>query len=287
MPPSSAGASSNEDKANSYNHYSYSASLDHSLADPRGGDGDARHIAMKSIRMRQRKSMSPINSYAESNKYKLWSKAPVWRTPSQESQFFNEKASLEDSLHLSGQAQAGFPETPRYGPRNSPPSRERARIDHAGASQSLWRSLERQREVQYSLYRVGAEEPKQLAAQSGPLGAHRVGAQRYNSGNGAVDLNHNLAANACLARPKKISGLTTQHLARRWLQKGQGERMKGILMFGAIAASGLALSAPARARLAQDPKEKPAGEAQVIEVTARKYEFAPGEIHVTKGSRVR
>jgi hypothetical protein len=65
MPPSSAGASSNEDKANSYNHYRNSAALDHSLADPRGGDGDARHIAMKSIRMRQRKSMSPINSYAE------------------------------------------------------------------------------------------------------------------------------------------------------------------------------------------------------------------------------
>ena len=63
--------------------------------------------------------------------------------------------------------------------------------------------------------------------------------------------------------------------------------MKGILMFGAIAASGLVLSAPARARLAQDSKEKPAGAAQVIEVTARKYEFAPREIHVTKGSRVR
>lgn len=58
-------------------------------------------------------------------------------------------------------------------------------------------------------------------------------------------------------------------------------------MFRAIAAGGLALSAPAQARPAQDSKEKPAGEAQVIEVTARKYEFAPGEIHVTKGSRVR
>ena len=58
-------------------------------------------------------------------------------------------------------------------------------------------------------------------------------------------------------------------------------------MFAAIAAGGLAWSAPAQARLAQDSKEKPAGEAQVIEVTARKYEFAPAEIHVTKGSRVR
>jgi hypothetical protein len=71
MPPSSAGASSYEDKANSYNPYGYSAALDHWLADRRGGDGDARHIAMKSIRMRHRKSMSPINSYAESNKYIL------------------------------------------------------------------------------------------------------------------------------------------------------------------------------------------------------------------------
>src|SRR5215472_8721232 len=75
MPPSSGGASSNEDKANSYNHYSYSATLGHSLADARSGDGDARHIAMKNIRMRQWKSMSPINSYAESNKCKLWSKS--------------------------------------------------------------------------------------------------------------------------------------------------------------------------------------------------------------------
>jgi len=58
-------------------------------------------------------------------------------------------------------------------------------------------------------------------------------------------------------------------------------------MFRAIAAGGLALSAPAKARLAQDSKEKPAGEVQVIEVTARKYAFAPAEIHATKGSRVR
>jgi heme/copper-type cytochrome/quinol oxidase subunit 2 len=49
----------------------------------------------------------------------------------------------------------------------------------------------------------------------------------------------------------------------------------------------LALSGPTRARLSQDSREKPGGEAQVIEVTARKYEFAPAEIHVTKGNRVR
>ena len=61
--------------------------------------------------------------------------------------------------------------------------------------------------------------------------------------------------------------------------------MKSLLMFGAVAAGCLALSGPVRARLAQDSKEKPAGETQVIEVTARKYEFAPAEIHVTKGSR--
>jgi heme/copper-type cytochrome/quinol oxidase subunit 2 len=63
--------------------------------------------------------------------------------------------------------------------------------------------------------------------------------------------------------------------------------MKNLLTFGAFAAGCLALSGPARARLAQDSKEKPAGETQVIEVTARKYEFAPAEIHVPKGSRVR
>ena len=76
MPPSSAGASSYEDKANSYTHDGYSAALDHGLA-PRVGDGDARHIAMKIIRMRQRKSISPINSYAESNKGKLWRETAV------------------------------------------------------------------------------------------------------------------------------------------------------------------------------------------------------------------
>lgn len=90
MPPSSAGASSYEDKANSYNHYSYSAALDW-LAGRRGGDGDARHIAMKSISMRQRKSMSPINSCTESNKYKLWWKVAARHIPREESQFFSEK----------------------------------------------------------------------------------------------------------------------------------------------------------------------------------------------------
>jgi cytochrome c oxidase subunit 2 len=63
--------------------------------------------------------------------------------------------------------------------------------------------------------------------------------------------------------------------------------MKSLLMFGAVVAGCLASSGPARARFSQDSNEKPAGEAQVIEVTARKYEFAPAEIHVTKGSRVR
>ena len=82
MPPSSAGASSYEDKANSYTHDGYSAALDHGLAAPRVGDGDARHIAMKSIRMRQRKSMSPINSYAESNKGKLWRETAAGGHPS-------------------------------------------------------------------------------------------------------------------------------------------------------------------------------------------------------------
>ncbi len=72
MPPSSAGASSYEDKADSYNHYRYSAALDHGLAALRAGDGDARHIAIKIISMGQRKSISQINSYAESNKGKLW-----------------------------------------------------------------------------------------------------------------------------------------------------------------------------------------------------------------------
>ena len=61
--------------------------------------------------------------------------------------------------------------------------------------------------------------------------------------------------------------------------------MKSLLMFGAVAAGCLALSGPVRARFAQDSKEA-AGETQVIEVTARKYEFGPAEIHVTKGRRV-
>jgi hypothetical protein len=108
MPPSSAAASSYEDKANSYNPYGYSAALDHWLADRRGGDGDARHVAMKSIRIRHRKSMSPINSYAESNKYRLCSKLPLGPRRDEESQFFGKKASLDDSSHLSGKVRPGF-----------------------------------------------------------------------------------------------------------------------------------------------------------------------------------
>ena len=71
-PPSSAGRSSYEDKANSYNYERYSAGPQSQVVAPRIGDGDARHIAMKSIRMRQGKSMSPINSYAKSNKQPLY-----------------------------------------------------------------------------------------------------------------------------------------------------------------------------------------------------------------------
>ena len=73
-PPSSAGASSYEDKANSYTYERYSAALQSQVATPRIGDGDARHIAMESIRMGQGKSISPINSYAKSNKRSLWKK---------------------------------------------------------------------------------------------------------------------------------------------------------------------------------------------------------------------
>ncbi|PYU16277.1 MAG: hypothetical protein DMG37_02950 [Acidobacteria bacterium] len=43
------------------------------------GDGDARHIAMKIIRMRYGKSISQINSYAKSNKRQLYIK--IWRSP--------------------------------------------------------------------------------------------------------------------------------------------------------------------------------------------------------------
>jgi hypothetical protein len=63
MPPSSAGPSSYEDKANSYQHDRYSAALEDGLAAQRVADGDECHIAMKISRMRQRKSISPINSY--------------------------------------------------------------------------------------------------------------------------------------------------------------------------------------------------------------------------------
>lgn len=61
--------------------------------------------------------------------------------------------------------------------------------------------------------------------------------------------------------------------------------MGPIWMLELIAAGFLAFSAPAR--LARDSQERPSGEAQVIEVTARKYAFTPAEIHVTKGSKVR
>jgi hypothetical protein len=70
-PPSSAGASPYEDQANSYNYEGYSAALQSQEAATRAVDGDARHIAMKSIRMRVEESISQINSYAESNKYRL------------------------------------------------------------------------------------------------------------------------------------------------------------------------------------------------------------------------
>lgn len=37
-------------------------------------DGDAQHIAMKGIRMREGKSISPINTYAKQNKQWLYIK---------------------------------------------------------------------------------------------------------------------------------------------------------------------------------------------------------------------
>ena len=51
-PPSSVGASSYEDKADSYNYDTYSDSLKSGVVAPRVRDGDARHIAMKIISMR-------------------------------------------------------------------------------------------------------------------------------------------------------------------------------------------------------------------------------------------
>ena len=50
-PPSSAGASSYEDYADSYNYDTYADGLNGGAA-VRVCDGDARHIAMKSNRMR-------------------------------------------------------------------------------------------------------------------------------------------------------------------------------------------------------------------------------------------
>jgi hypothetical protein len=44
------------------------------VAAPHIRDGDVRHIAMNSIRMQAGKSMSQINSYAESNKCLLYVK---------------------------------------------------------------------------------------------------------------------------------------------------------------------------------------------------------------------
>jgi hypothetical protein len=73
-PPSSAGVSSYEDRADSYNYDTYSDGLKNSVAAPRVRDGDARHIAMKIIRMRGRESISQINSYVESNKRSLYVK---------------------------------------------------------------------------------------------------------------------------------------------------------------------------------------------------------------------
>jgi hypothetical protein len=69
--------------------------------------------------------------------------------------------------------------------------------------------------------------------------------------------------------------------------KGAGARRKRILLFEVIAAGALAWSGPARARFAQDSKEKPAGEAQVMGVTARKIGVRTGRIHLTGGSKVR
>jgi len=69
-PPSSAGASSSGEKANS-NYERYSAALQGQVAGPLARDGDTRHIAMKSIRMRGRESISQINTCDESNKRKL------------------------------------------------------------------------------------------------------------------------------------------------------------------------------------------------------------------------
>jgi hypothetical protein len=111
MPPSSAGASSYEDQANSHNHDGYSAALDHGLAAPRVGDGDARHIAMKIIRMGHRKSISPINSYAESNKSKLWRETAARGHPSPLGRIsiFRRKgiSGRFFTSHLSGQDGAG------------------------------------------------------------------------------------------------------------------------------------------------------------------------------------
>ena len=71
-PPSFAGRSSYEDKADSYNYDTHSDGLNNGGAGLRVRDGDACHIAMKSIRMKGRQSISQINSYAESDKRTLY-----------------------------------------------------------------------------------------------------------------------------------------------------------------------------------------------------------------------
>jgi hypothetical protein len=48
------------------------------VAAPRVRDGDAHHFAMKIISMQGGKSISQINSYAESNKRTLYVK--IWRS---------------------------------------------------------------------------------------------------------------------------------------------------------------------------------------------------------------
>ncbi len=59
---------------------------------------------------------------------------------------------------------------------------------------------------------------------------------------------------------------------------------KSILGCAAAVVCVLTLSAPA---LPQDPAAKSAVSPQVVEITADKYEFAPSEVHVRKGTFVR
>ena len=105
-------------------------------------------------------------------------------------------------------------------------------------------------------------------------------------GSGSLKNEPQRARKCALGKNEKFLWPNDSPLRGSKASRRAGERMKSRLLFVAVAAGCLALSGPARARLAQGSKEKPAGETQVIEVTARKYEFAPAEIHVTKGSRV-